>query len=181
MVCQFLLYSKVSQLQGETEVLVTQSCPTLQPTGLQPDRLLCPWNSPGKNTEVSCHSLFPLSFFSSSLFHFPFSFLPNIGIEPRSLSGKTDSLPSEPPGKVSQLYIQIYPLSFLDSNKNPLNSTGNSIQYSVMIYMEIQNLKKEPYVFKEKFIFKIKIKFSNRNDFQVIFQKTLINYQISII
>ena len=24
---------------------------------LEPARLLCPWNSPGKNTEVSCHSL----------------------------------------------------------------------------------------------------------------------------
>ena len=25
--------------------------------GLQPARLLCPWNSPGKNTGVGCHSL----------------------------------------------------------------------------------------------------------------------------
>ena len=25
--------------------------------GLQPARLLCPWNSPGKNTRVACHSL----------------------------------------------------------------------------------------------------------------------------
>ena len=24
---------------------------------LEPARLLCPWNSPGKNTEVSCHFL----------------------------------------------------------------------------------------------------------------------------
>ena len=23
----------------------------------EPGRLLCPWNSPGKNTEVGCHSL----------------------------------------------------------------------------------------------------------------------------
>ena len=29
----------------------THSCPTLQP------RLLCPWNSPGKDTGVHCHSL----------------------------------------------------------------------------------------------------------------------------
>ena len=29
----------------------------LQPHGLQPTRLLCPWNSPGKNTGVGCHSL----------------------------------------------------------------------------------------------------------------------------
>ena len=28
-----------------------------QPHRLQPTRLLCPWNSPGKNTGVGCHSL----------------------------------------------------------------------------------------------------------------------------
>ena len=30
---------------------------SLQPHGLQPTRLLCPWNSPGKNTGVGCCSL----------------------------------------------------------------------------------------------------------------------------
>ena len=30
---------------------------SVQPHGLQPARLLCPWNSPGKNTGVGCHSL----------------------------------------------------------------------------------------------------------------------------
>ena len=29
----------------------------LQPRGLQLARPLCPWNSPGKNTEVGCHAL----------------------------------------------------------------------------------------------------------------------------
>ena len=29
----------------------------LQPHGLHPTRLLCPWDSPGKNTEVGCHAL----------------------------------------------------------------------------------------------------------------------------
>ena len=28
---------------------------SLQPHGLQPTRLLCPWDSSGKNTRVSCH------------------------------------------------------------------------------------------------------------------------------
>ena len=38
--------------------LVTKSCLTLlQPHGLSPTTLLCPWNFPGKNTGVSCHSL----------------------------------------------------------------------------------------------------------------------------
>ena len=30
---------------------------SLRPHGLQPARLLCPWDSPGKNTEVACHAL----------------------------------------------------------------------------------------------------------------------------
>ena len=32
-------------------------CPTLQLYGPWPARLLCPWDSPGKNTEVGCHFL----------------------------------------------------------------------------------------------------------------------------
>ena len=30
---------------------------SLQPRGLQPSRLLCSWDSPGKNTGVGCHFL----------------------------------------------------------------------------------------------------------------------------
>ena len=30
--------------------------------GLQPTRLLCPWDSPGKNTGVGCHALLQRSF-----------------------------------------------------------------------------------------------------------------------
>ena len=37
--------------------LVTQLCPTHRPQGLWPTRLLCPWDSPGKNTGVGCHFL----------------------------------------------------------------------------------------------------------------------------
>ena len=39
------------------DVGASQSCPTLQPHGLQPTRLHCPRNSPGKNTGVGCHFL----------------------------------------------------------------------------------------------------------------------------
>ena len=36
-----------------------QLCLTLyDPVGLQPTRLLCPWDSPGNNTRVGCHPLF---------------------------------------------------------------------------------------------------------------------------
>ena len=48
--------------------MVSQSCcvlcsvtsvtsDSLRPHGLQPTRLLCPWDSPGKNTGVGCHAL----------------------------------------------------------------------------------------------------------------------------
>ena len=36
---------------------VSQSVMSLQPHGLQPSRLLCPWDAPGKNTGVGCHAL----------------------------------------------------------------------------------------------------------------------------
>ena len=36
---------------------VVHSCPTLQYHGLQPARLLCSWDSPGKDTRVSGHFL----------------------------------------------------------------------------------------------------------------------------
>ena len=39
-------------------VVVTELCLTLlQPYGLQPVRLLCPWDCPGKNTGEGCHFL----------------------------------------------------------------------------------------------------------------------------
>ena len=38
-------------------VLVIQSWPTLQPHGLEPTRLLCLWDSPGKNAGMGCHAL----------------------------------------------------------------------------------------------------------------------------
>ena len=65
---------------------ITQSCPPLWFHGLWPTRLLCLWNSPGKNTGVGCHSL-------------PQGDLPNPGIEPVSPALQVDPLLSESPGK----------------------------------------------------------------------------------
>ena len=43
---------------GALELLMApQSCRTLRPYGLQPTGLLCPWESPGKDTGVGCHAL----------------------------------------------------------------------------------------------------------------------------
>ena len=41
----------------ESESEVTQSCPTPVAPGLQPTRLLRPWDFPGKSTGVGCHCL----------------------------------------------------------------------------------------------------------------------------
>ena len=49
--------NKCMATKGERSGLVTQSCPTLQSHKLQLARVFCPWNSPGKNTGVSCHCL----------------------------------------------------------------------------------------------------------------------------
>ena len=55
---------------------------SLGPRGLEPTRLLCPWDSPSKNTAVGRHSL-----------------LLHPGIESGSPTLQADSSPSEPPGK----------------------------------------------------------------------------------
>ena len=59
---------------------------SLQPHGLQPIRLLCPWG-------------FSRQEYWSSLPCSPPGDLPNVGIKPRSPALQADSLPSEPPGK----------------------------------------------------------------------------------
>ena len=67
--------------------LVAQLCLTLcDPMDCSPARLLCPWDSPGKNNGVGCHSLLQEN-------------LPNPGIEPSSPALQADSFPAEPPGK----------------------------------------------------------------------------------
>ena len=71
------------------KVLSAQSCLTLQPHGLQPTSLLCPWDSPGKNTGVGCHSLLQGIFLTQ-------------GSNPRLLCllhWQVYSLPLAPPGK----------------------------------------------------------------------------------
>ena len=45
---------KVKESESVSHSVVSDS---LQPHGLQPTRLLCPWNFPGKNIGVGCHSL----------------------------------------------------------------------------------------------------------------------------
>ena len=48
-------------------VCVLNHVPTLQPHGLQPARLLCPWDSPSRNTERGCHFLLQGIFLTQGL------------------------------------------------------------------------------------------------------------------
>ena len=63
---------------------------SLQPYGLQPPRLLCPWNSPSKNPGAGCHFLlqriFPTQGLNPSLLHL--------------LHWQADSLPLSHPGSL---------------------------------------------------------------------------------
>ena len=62
---------------------------SLQPHGLYPARLLCPWDSPGKNPGVGCHALLQEIFLTqgsnSDSYHL--------------LHWQVGSLPPAPPGK----------------------------------------------------------------------------------
>ena len=58
---------------------------SLPPHRLEPARLLCLWDSPGKNIRVGSHSLFQGIF--------------------QSQKSKADSLPTEPPGKPKDLIL----------------------------------------------------------------------------
>ena len=58
-------------------------------------RLLCPWNSPGKNTGVGSHSLLQGIFPTQGL---------NLGF----LHWQVDSLPSEPPGKPTIYHLNTF-------------------------------------------------------------------------
>ena len=72
---------------------------SLRPHESQHTRLLCPWDSPGKNTGVGCHD------FLQGIF-------PTQGLNPYLsclLHWQVGSLPLAPPGKPS---YDLYPLSF---------------------------------------------------------------------
>ena len=75
---------------------------TLQPCQSEPIRLLCPWDSPGKNAGVHCHALLHGIFLTQ-------------GLNPCLLSllhWWTGSLPLVPPGKHHE-HATYYSISFL--------------------------------------------------------------------
>ena len=68
---------------------------SLRPHGLQPARLLCPWDFTGNNTGVGCHFLLQVIF-------------PTQGSNPGLLHCRQMLLPSETPGKSLILPKAIY-------------------------------------------------------------------------
>ena len=72
-----------------------QSYDSWPPFGLWPTKLLCPWDSPGKNTGVGCHFLLQGIF-------------PTLGSNPlllRLLHQQVESSPTEPSGKALILTV----------------------------------------------------------------------------
>ena len=142
---------------------------SLWPQELQPARLLCPWDSPVKNTGVGCHALLQgiiLSLGSNPglphcrwfLHHLshqgsprilewvacPFSRgSPDPGIELGSPALQADSLPAELPGTPG---TGVYALLYLKLNKDLLYSTGNTAHCSVTTYMGKEFEKEETHV-----------------------------------
>ena len=82
---------------------------SLRPHGRQLASL-CPWNSPGKNTGVGCHSLSPGD-------------LLDPGMEPRSPALQVDSLPMQPPGKLHGVTV-MYLLAWQTRNCLEIYSVG---------------------------------------------------------
>ena len=83
-----LIEGMIELFMWRVKVLVAQSFwDSLQPHGLQPAGLLCPQDSPGKNTGVDSHSCLQEIFLTQGW---------NLGL---LHCRQVDSLPSEPPGK----------------------------------------------------------------------------------
>ena len=80
-----------------------------------PARLLCPWDSPGKNTGVDWHILLQGN-------------LPDPGIKAGSPALQVDSLLSEPPGEPSPQTSHIIPFNNLYQTPTEL-----SIQYRYLV------------------------------------------------
>ena len=82
---------------------------SLPPHGLQPTRLFCPWDSPGKNTGVDCHFLlqgiFPTQGSNLCLLHL--------------LHWQVGSLPLSPPGKAPRMRVDC---NYLEGNSVKTNT-----------------------------------------------------------
>ena len=100
-----LRFPEVQYAKEQEKNTCAQSCPTLQPHGLQPARLHCPCDSPGKNTGLGCHFLLQQIFLTQ-------------GSNSYLLNWQGRFFTTEPPGKPLkltryQVYLSSLWLSFL--------------------------------------------------------------------
>ena len=86
-----MLISKLKKLSGPCCSVVSHS---FQSHELQPARLLCPWDSPGKNTGVDCHVLLQGIFLTQGL---------NLHLL-HLLQWQAGSWPLAPPGKPERMH-----------------------------------------------------------------------------
>ena len=104
------------------KILVTQLCPALLQThGLWPAMLLCPWDSSGKNTGVSCHFLLQGIFLIRGLNLCLFCLL----------HWQSDSLPLAPPRKPPWNCCFLFSTCYLILNHlaNLVSFENNSITF----------------------------------------------------
>ena len=91
-------YGKNQKVKSVSRSVMSDS---LRPFGLQPARLLCPWDSPGKNTGVGCHALLQGIFPTQGWYPRLFCLLP----------WHAGSLPLVPPGSpIEFLFIDVISL-----------------------------------------------------------------------
>ena len=103
------------------KVLVAEPCLTLQPHGLKPARLLCPWNSPGKDTRVGLPFPSPGD-------------LPKPGIKPGSPSLPANSLLYEPSEKPSRNCVHYkFSLCITSNNSIKFYPCYSSMSYSFLL------------------------------------------------
>ena len=104
---------------------------SLGPHGLQPTRLLCPWNSPGKNTGVGSHFLLPGIFLiqGSNLHLLPWQAGSVDGSTTEPLSGKL--LPGGSDSKESACSAGD-PGSIPGLGRSPREGNGYPLQYSCL-------------------------------------------------
>ena len=98
--CYFFPVSKSVEVENVSHSVVPDS---LQPHGPQPTRLLCPWDFPGKNTGVDCHSLLQRIFLTQ-------------GLNPGLLHCRRDSLQSEPSKNTGRFYLFYDSIKMITAN-----------------------------------------------------------------
>ena len=87
--------TEATQQQQQQHAQSLQSCLTLRLHGLQPARLFCPWDSPGKNTRVGHHALLHGIFLTQGSNWCLLCLL----------NWQAGSLPLVPPGKLSTMLL----------------------------------------------------------------------------